>query len=276
MFFYNLKIFLLRLMGYEKPLRVALLKLFSLKYKSFRPHYETILLEASLEAKKLGYDEITILELGVAGGNGIISLEKYSKNIEKKLKIKINIFGFDTGKGLPDTNLKEDVPFIWKKGQFKIDKDKLEKKIKSKIYFGDIKETIKDFAKINPKNISAIFFDLDLYSSTKSFLENIEIWGSFTTPRVYCYFDDLFHHNYISNFNGELLAIKEFNNVNKNFKIGTHIDHVADFKFPLAKNLLYTFHNFNHKDYFKFIGTDNSNLMSINNKKITYNFFKNK
>ena len=30
MFFYNLKIFFLRLMGYEKPLRVALLKLLSI------------------------------------------------------------------------------------------------------------------------------------------------------------------------------------------------------------------------------------------------------
>ena len=167
------------------------------------------------------------------------------------------------------------MPFIWKKGQFKINKEKL-KKINSKIYFGDIAKTIEDFAKSNPKNVSAIFFDLDLYSSTKSFLDKVEIWGKFTTPRVYCYFDDLFHHNYISNFNGELLAIKEFNQDNNNYKIGTNIDHVADFKFPLAKNLLYTFHNFNHNDYYKFIGTDDSNLMSMDNKKITYNFFKNK
>ena len=135
------------------------------------------MLEASLEAKKLGYNEITVLELGVAGGNGILSLEKYSKNIEKKLKIKINIFGFDTGDGLPDSNIREDVPFIWKKGQFKIDKEKLEKKIKSKIYFGDIKETLENFVKTNPKNISAIFFDLDLYSSSKSFLDKILIDG---------------------------------------------------------------------------------------------------
>ena len=87
MFFYNLKIFFLRLMGYEKPLRVALLKLLSIKYKSFRPQYETILLESCLEAKKLGYKEITVLELGVAGGNGIVSLEKYRKKIQKKIGI---------------------------------------------------------------------------------------------------------------------------------------------------------------------------------------------
>ena len=93
MFFYNLKIFLLRLMGYEKPLRVALLKLLSLKYKTFRPQYETILLESCIEAKKLGYEEITVLELGVAGGNGIISLEKYKEAVpfyKKSLIINTN------------------------------------------------------------------------------------------------------------------------------------------------------------------------------------------
>ena len=80
MFFFKLRIFFLRVLGYEKPLRVALLKYLSLRFKQFRPHYETILLESSIEAKKLGYTEISILELGVAGGNGIISLEKYKKN----------------------------------------------------------------------------------------------------------------------------------------------------------------------------------------------------
>ena len=79
MFFYRLKIFILRIIGYEKPLRVALLKYLSLKFKQFRPHYETILFESCLEAKKLGYKEVSILELGVAGGNGIISLENYKK-----------------------------------------------------------------------------------------------------------------------------------------------------------------------------------------------------
>jgi len=73
MFFYRLKIFFLRILGYEQPLRVAFLKYLSLRYQQFRPHYETLLLESCLEAKKLGYKEVSILELGVAGGNGIIS-----------------------------------------------------------------------------------------------------------------------------------------------------------------------------------------------------------
>ena len=81
--FFKLKILILRILGYDKPLRVAFLKYLSLKFKKFRPHYETILLESTIEAKKLGYKEVSILELGVAGGNGIISLENYKSNCSK-------------------------------------------------------------------------------------------------------------------------------------------------------------------------------------------------
>ena len=112
--FYKIKIFALRVLGYEKPYRVALLKIFSLKFKQFRPHYETILLESCIEAKKLAYNEVTILELGVAGGNGIIALEKYKKKIENIIDIKINIYGFDSGQGMPKSDNKFDVIFLTK------------------------------------------------------------------------------------------------------------------------------------------------------------------
>ena len=102
-FLYKIKILLLRILGYEKPLRVALLKYLSLKFTNFRPHYETLIYEASKSSIKLGYSEINVIELGVAGGDGIKSLIKYKKKVEKVLKIKINIIGFDTGSGLPKT-----------------------------------------------------------------------------------------------------------------------------------------------------------------------------
>ena len=56
MFFTDLK-FLFCDYWLRKPLRVALLKYLSLKFKQFR-HYETILFESCLEAKKLGYKEV--------------------------------------------------------------------------------------------------------------------------------------------------------------------------------------------------------------------------
>ena len=126
--FYKLKIFILRIIGYDKPLRAAFLKYLSLKFKTFRPHYESILLESTKEAKKLGYREISVLELGVAGGNGIISLENYKKKIEKLTGVKINIFGFDYGEGLPTSNNQFDLPFLWSDGDYKVNKEKLKKK----------------------------------------------------------------------------------------------------------------------------------------------------
>lgn len=190
-FLYKIKILLLRIIGYEKPLRVAILKYLSLKYKTFRPHYETILYESCIEAKKLGYEEVSVLELGVAGGNGIISLEKYKKKIEKYLDIKITIYGFDSGEGLPEADSYKDLPFIWKKEFFKVDKNELEKRIDSKVIYGDVKDTVDQFVAFSPKNISAIFFDLDYYSSTKNFLNQINKLEQYLCPRVYCYFDDV-------------------------------------------------------------------------------------
>jgi len=127
--FYRIKIFTLRVLGYEKPLRVALLKYFSLKYKLFRPHYETMLLESCTEAKKLAYNEVSILELGIAGGNGILSLEKYKKNIENITDVKINIYGLDSGEGMPTSDNKADAIFLTKEGSYKIDKKKNRSKI---------------------------------------------------------------------------------------------------------------------------------------------------
>ena len=274
-FFFRIKIFMLRVFGYEKPLRVAFLKYLSLKYKTFRPHYETILLESCIEAQKLGYDEISILELGVAGGNGIISLEKYKNKIQKLININVNIYGFDSGVGIPITNDKRDIIFLTKPGTYKIDKQLLEKKIQSKIFYGDIKNTIDLFIKTNPKNIIAIFFDLDLYTSTRDFLKQINKLEDYLCPRVYCYFDDIFNTTHVINqFNGENLAINEFNKISQNLKIGKSYDNIMDFKFPLAKNNLFMMQNFNHPDYNKYIGNDDEeNSLSLNNKKVKTNIF---
>ena len=120
-FFYKLSLLLKRVIHYDKPLRVAVLAYLSLKFKSFKPHYESILYESCLEAKKLGINKVSVLELGVAGGNGIIALEKYKRKIEKVLDITIDIYGFDTGEGLPKTEeVNEDLPFFWRTDLYKM------------------------------------------------------------------------------------------------------------------------------------------------------------
>ena len=270
LFFYKLKLLFLRTLCYEKPLRVAFTKFLSLKFSNFRPHYESLIYETCKNAIKLGFNEISVVELGVAGGNGIKSILKYKRKIEKILDIKINIVGFDTGTGLPNSNLKEDLPYFWKQGDYTNTNLKdLEKEDSSiKIYEGNISSTIDKYILENKKKIGLIFFDLDLYSSTKLFLDKIPALSEkkLLLPRVFCYFDDLFVADYtLNDINGEPLAIKEFNNQFKKIKLGKTFDHITDFKFPLAKGQIYTLHDFDNENYNKYIGIYSTD--SLSNKK---------
>lgn len=269
-FFYKLKLLFLRVLCYEKPLRVAFTKFLSLKFSNFRPHYESLIYETSKNAIKLGFNEISVVELGVAGGNGIKSILKYKRKIEKILDIKINIVGFDTGTGLPNSDLKEDLPYFWKQGDYtNINLKDLEKEDSSiKIYKGNISSTIDKYIFENKIKIGLIFFDLDLYSSTKLFLDKIPALSEkkLLLPRVFCYFDDLFVADYtLNDINGEPLAIKEFNNQFKKIKLGKTFDHITDFKFPLAKGQIYTLHDFENENYNKYIGIYSTD--SLSNKK---------
>ena len=257
------------MLHYDKPLRIALLGYLSLKFKTFKPHYESILYEACLEAKKLGINSVSVLELGVAGGNGILSLEKYKKKIERVLDINITISGFDTGSGLPETGKDEDLPFFWRSNLYKIDKEALEKKINSKIFYGDVKNTVEDFAKINQNKICCIFFDLDLYTSTINFLNQIPKIKDHFLPRVLCYFDDVYvPENYINQFNGIFKAIDEFNNKFSEFKLGYSVDSHKNFKFPLAKSSVYTLHYFKHNLYKKYISADIESELTVDSTQM--------
>ena len=53
---------------------------------SDRPNYAYCIYHAAILAKKLGHNSISIVEFGVAGGNGIVFLEKFSKKVENELK----------------------------------------------------------------------------------------------------------------------------------------------------------------------------------------------
>ena len=267
MFLYKIKILFLRIIGYEKPLRVALLKYLSLKFFTFRPHYETLMYESAKSAIKLGYNKIDVIELGVAGGNGIKSLLKYKKKIENIIDIKINIVGFDSGSGLPFIDNKKDLPFFWKQGDYtnkSLDKIKKEGNSLS-IFEGNIENTLDKYILKNENKIGLILFDLDLYSSTKIFLDKIKKLSekNLLLPRVFCYFDDLFIADYhLDDTNGEPLAIKEFNDQYKDLKLGKTFDHINDFKFPLAKGQVYTLHDLNNPDYNKYIGIYSEDSLS--------------
>ena len=220
-----------------------------------RPHYLYCLYHSALLAKKLNIKKISVIEFGVAGGNGVLFIESYIEAIKNELGVEIDIYGFDLGSGLLKPNGHQDLPYWFNENLYKMDFEKLKKKLKkTKLLIGDVKHTINDFFKnYNPAPIAAIFNDLDYYSSTKNSFEIFNHDDKYYLPRIFLYFDDVegTEKEMYGEFNGELLAIKEFNNENKNKKIALNQNLLTkQIKYKLK---VYYFHNFNHKDYNKYI-----------------------
>lgn len=184
------------------------------------------LLEAAKQAKKIKKKKITVIEFGVANGAGLLNIQKLTKEITKYLDIEFEIFGFDLGKGLPEIQDYRDHPELYSQDDFPMNmKNELEKKLDTNVHLviGDIKDTLLILNDINLEEcpIGFLSFDMDLYSSTKKSLQLLNEKPGFFLPIVYLYFDDLEHSSHNSR-SGELLAIKEFNDLNDKRFIEKH------------------------------------------------------
>ena len=111
-----------------------------------RPNYAYCIYHSSILAKKLGYTSISFIEFGVAGGNGLIFIEKFANRIKKNLDINIEIYGFDLGEGLSKPKDFRDLPYWFKEGFYKMDLGKLKKKLTcTKLIIGDVNVTLNTF-----------------------------------------------------------------------------------------------------------------------------------
>ncbi|MGI6775831.1 MAG: hypothetical protein ACOX5S_00810 [Patescibacteria group bacterium] len=232
-----------------------------------RPHYAYCLFQAAKEAKALGINRISAIEFGVAGGQGIMAMEKLSSEIEKITKVKIDIYGFDLERGLPKPKDFRDLPYVWKSGFYKMNYKKLSECLtKAKLILGDVKETTPKFIKKNIAPIGFIAFDLDYYSSTREAFKIFDANREKLLPRVFCYFDDTIgpDEELHSSYTGELLAIKEFNRKNKSKKICKINGLIYKRKVPKGWNeQVYILHLFNHPLYTEYIYPGNDRQLII-------------
>ena len=76
-----------------------------------RPAHGYCLWGAVKLAERLGYECISVAEFGVAGGNTLRFILDYAKELERSSGIKIEVYGFDTGEGLPDLEGPSDLPY---------------------------------------------------------------------------------------------------------------------------------------------------------------------
>ncbi|MBZ5626492.1 MAG: hypothetical protein LAQ69_48590 [Acidobacteriia bacterium] len=81
-----------------------------------RPHYAYGCYSAAQLARRLGLNGITVMELGVAGGRGLLALEEIAGAVAGAVGIQIDVVGFDSGEGMPAPVDYRDLPHVWGQG----------------------------------------------------------------------------------------------------------------------------------------------------------------
>lgn len=211
-------------------------------------------LSAARLAKALGMPGISVVEFGVAGGRGLIALERISREVSQSVGIRIDVFGFDSGRGMPEASDYRDLPHVWAKGFYKMDVAALQQQLTSaQLLIGDVAQTVPEWlARKDTLPLGFIAFDLDYYSSTVHAFRIFDGAADNHLPRVFCYFDDIIYpaHACHNEFVGELLAIKEFNAAHEHRKISPiHLlRHMRLIPAPWNEQM-YVMHDFGHPLY---------------------------
>jgi len=229
-----------------------------------RPHYAYGVQQAAVLAQRLKIPRISVIEFGVAGGQGLVELDRMARLATEATGVAIDVYGFDRGEGLPKPNDFRDLPYIWREGDFRMDLPALRAKVPSaKLVLGDIEATIPTF--LQSESVAPVGFvsiDVDYYSSTVAALKLFRGDPQSYLPRVFCYLDDtvgdddqIVHCEYV----GELRAIKEFNESSDKIKIAA-INGLSAKRAIAApwNDLIYVAHIFDHPDYGSYVGSSDS------------------
>lgn len=201
------------------------------------PEYLVALIEAVEQAKKESVGHIAALEFGVERGTGLLALQGFAEAVEREYGVQISVYGFDTGRGLPDSEGDfRNHPDIWKAGDYPMDYSRLKSQLKdrTRLILGDVADTVPEFvAEIQSAPLGFVSVDVDYYSSTLNALRVLTLPGKRMLRVLPMYFDDVYimsSHRYA----GELAAIDEFNRLNDDVKIDRWRDIDLDRPFPNA------------------------------------------
>ena len=185
-----------------------------------RPSYLWGALHGAHLAKALDLPAVSLIEFGVAGGNGLVALDLIAQRIERIFGIHAQAYGFDTGAGLPIPEDLRDCPNLFAGGDYPMDVAKLRSRLaRAELILGKIDETLPTFiTKSGFAPVAFVSVDVDLYTSSKHVLRLLEGEAKMLLPRTHCFFDDITGFTY-SPYNGERLAIEEFNEEHPSRKI---------------------------------------------------------
>ena len=224
---------------------------------------------AAALAKRLRVEEISVLEFGVAGGNGLVAMEAHAEEVSKRTGVAIQVYGFDTGGGMTPPRDYRDMPYRFTQGNYQMDVPKLQARLKTaKLVLGDVAETAGVFLETHgPAPIGFVSFDMDYYSST---MDAFSIFSGeqadrFFLPRIQCYFDDVIGSEISSytDYVGELAAIGDFNRDNESVKIAES----RVFRgYPINFNWyhqIYVMHRFQHVRYGDYISKSGPESLAL-------------
>lgn len=191
------------------------------------PPYAVAIWRATEIAASTGTERISVLEFGVASGDGLIACELLAREIGRIHNVGIDVYGFDGGSGLPENADWRDCPQCWRGGQFTMDREALESRLSdASLILGNITETWPSFIEGNNAPVGAMLIDVDYYSSTTAILNPLPGHILKFLPIVNMYFDDI---GGSLQYQGESLAIREFNAKNRMIKISPETESFGEF-----------------------------------------------
>ena len=168
------------------------------------------------------------------------------------------MFGFDTGVGLPEHSDYRDLPYIWRKGHYRMDVDAVKRRLARRNWCSATwPRPCRSSCRGSMSPIGFISFDLDYYSSTAAAFRVFDGPDELLPAAGLSYFDDIVGSDSQLHCEdvGELLAIAEFNRSPRGHRIRP-IHGLA------SKRLLgsawapqmFAYHRFDHPRYGEYIG----------------------
>ena len=208
----------------SEPLHLNIMALFVAVFGSLRAkinfdlvlrhQHSYALLAAADEAKRLGHGRVSVIEFGVAAGAGLLNIQQITNRVTKETGVKFDIYGFDSGSGMPPPESYKDHPDLYQAGDFPMNHEALKSRLQDnvKLVLGDVSETVSRVLGegFESRPIGFISIDVDYYRSTVDALKILDGSADNYLPRVIVYLDDLEDMAHNSRC-GELAAAFEFN-----------------------------------------------------------------
>jgi hypothetical protein len=175
-----------------------------------RPHHAFGLLQAADWAKERGLARLSAIEFGVASGAGLLNLCKIAHKVTESTGVEFDIYGFDSGTGMPPPRDYRDHPEYYSRGDFPMqDPAALRAALPSnaRLILGSIRDTVAAFKPRSP--VGFVSIDVDYYFSSVEAMQILCGDPSLYLPWVIVYLDDVEFDGH-NEYCGELLAAREF------------------------------------------------------------------